>query len=226
MKFKFKFDDKCTVTQLDDGVFSHKGSSAWDIASRSSNTKLGYSCNVELECKAVDQASAFTWWQTTEKVEYANGIIDYLTIMCGHDDKINAKVGMKIKPHVRIGNMGCGGNSTGDHLHIEFGRGRYVGKWYPNKYNIYVLYNAMKFEDVTFADDLNFIRPNFTDVLKRWDTIQFKYAGNSSEIQEPSDEIEKINVDIQELKTSLKTLENSHNDVIEKLNKIKDILGA
>lgn len=178
MKFKFKINGKCRVTQLDHDIVSHQGSTAWDIASAETNKKLPYSVNVPVTCKAVDKNYCFTWWQTDEKVELANGEEDYLTLMFGHDETINAYVGMKIGANVQLGNMGSGGNATGDHVHIEFGKGSYKGKWYANSEGVYVLYNALSFTDTTYMDDLDLQEPIHSNVIPRWEETKakFKYA--------------------------------------------------
>lgn len=178
MKFKFKINGKCRVTQLDHDIVSHQGSTAWDIASAETNKKLPYSVNVPVTCKAVDKNYCFTWWQTDEKVELANGEEDYLTLMFGHDETINAYVGMKIGANVQLGNMGSGGLSSGPHVHIEFGKGTYKGKWYANSEGVYVLYNALAFTDVTYMNDLDLQEPIHSNVIPRWEETKklFKYT--------------------------------------------------
>ena len=181
MKFKFKITGKCRVTQLDHDIVSHQGSTAWDIASAETNTKLSYSVNVPVTCKAVDKNYCFTWWQTDEKVELANGEEDYLTLMFGHDESINAYVGMKIGANVQLGNMGSGGNSTGPHVHCEFGKGTYKGKWYANSEGVYVLYNAISFTDTTYMDDLDLQEPIHSNVIPRWEETKAKFKYTSEE---------------------------------------------
>lgn len=181
MKFKFKITGKCRVTQLDHDIVSHQGSTAWDIASAESNKKLPYSVNVPVTCKAVDKNYCFTWWQTDEKVELANGEEDYLTLMFGHDESINAYVGMKVGANVQLGNMGSGGNATGDHVHIEFGKGEYKGKWYANSEGVYVLYNALAFTDTTYMDDLDLQEPIHSNVIPSWKETKAKFKYTSEE---------------------------------------------
>ena len=232
-KFKFAIDGKCAVTQLDNGSYSHQGSTAWDIASRDTTSELGYSCNVPLQCKAVNKTYAFTWWQSTEKVEFANGEEDYVVIMCGHDNDINAYVGMKISANVRIGNMGKGGNATGTHVHVEFGKGQYKGTWYANSQGVYVLYNAIDFTEATYMDDLNFQTPTASDVKTRWEDVkaEFKYttdtAGGEKTTEEntinASTDTEEV-VDSTDNETSVETEEVENGDeVIDEL--IKEVTG-
>ena len=171
IKFRFKIDGKCVVTQLDNGQYSHQGSTAWDIASKESNKQLSYRVNVPVTCKAVDKTYHFTWWETNDPVEFADGTVDYLTMMFGHDNDINAYVGWSLKANTQLGNMGTGGNASGDHTHVEFGKGKYQGKWYQNSQGVYVLYNAISFTSATYADDLDFQTPTYADVKARWNEV-------------------------------------------------------
>ena len=182
-KFKFKIDGKCIVTQLDNGQYSHQGSTAWDIASKETNKQLSYRVNVPVTCKAVDKTYHFTWWETNEPVEFADGTVDYLTMMFGHDNDINAYVGWSLKANTQLGNMGTGGNASGDHVHIEFGKGKYKGTWYQNSQGVYVLYNAIPFTSATYADDLDFQTPTYADVKARWNEVKakLKYTSENTE---------------------------------------------
>lgn len=155
MKPKLKIHGKCAITQFDHETYSHADAWAYDIESRENDKNLGYSVNVPVVCKAVDKQWAFTWWQTKDKVELPNGDTDYLVFMFGHDNDINAYVGMNINANVRLGNMGTGGIAQGAHVHIEIGKGAYKGKWYKNDKSVYMLYNSQAIYDLIFMDDLD-----------------------------------------------------------------------
>ena len=154
-KVKLKINGKCAITQFDHETYSHAGAWAYDIASCETNKKLAYSVNVPVVCKAVDKTYAFTWWQTKDKVELPNGETDYLVFMFGHDNDINAYVGMNINANVRLGNMGTGGQATGSHVHLEIGKGQFKGKWYKNSEGVYMLYNSEPIYDLIYMDDLD-----------------------------------------------------------------------
>ena len=99
-------------------------------------------------CKIMHTESAsygnWYWIQSTEPVLCANGVIDYMTCMLGHDNKMRHKVGDIIKQGANLCAEGTSGNATGNHCHIEVARGKYVGTWHKNKYGIYMLFNEVK----------------------------------------------------------------------------------
>jgi murein DD-endopeptidase MepM/ murein hydrolase activator NlpD len=84
------------------------------------------------------------WFESLEPVLCANGEVTKLTCMFGHDNKMRHKVGDIIKQGEHLCVEGRSGKATGNHCHMEVGKGEYVGTWYPNQYGIYMIYNAVK----------------------------------------------------------------------------------
>lgn len=144
--------DKLYITQGSNGGYSHKGSTAIDTTSGTVGEKRAYYAPCDLKCVAVDKNYAFVWWQSINKVRFANGKIAYATIMVGHDETINATVGMTVKQGVQLGNLGAGGKATGVHCHIEVSPTQ-EKTWIPNKYGVYILPNQIEFEDAFFMDN-------------------------------------------------------------------------
>lgn len=194
------------VTQYDNGSYSHQGSDAWDITSGTAGIKDAYYAPVDLVCKAIDLNYAFTWWESVNKVKFADGTIDYVTMMFGHDDTINATVGMTIKKGTQIGNMGTGGNATGVHCHIEVAKGQYKGKWYKNSEGVYCLYNSIKFYDAFFMDGVQIINVD-CDKFKYLETENLKEVVNElkSQITELLSEINVLKKNNADLETLINT---------------------
>ena len=144
--------DKLYITQGSNGGYSHKGSTAIDTTSGTVGEKRAYYAPCDLKCVAVDKNYAFVWWQSINKVRFANGKIAYATIMVGHDETINATIGMTVKQGVQLGNLGAGGKATGVHCHIEVSP-THEKTWIPNKYGVYILPNQIEFEDAFFMDN-------------------------------------------------------------------------
>lgn len=143
-------------TQGANDTFSHKGSEANDIRGKEPGIRYPYYAPVDVVCVNVDKKYAFVWWQSVNKVRLADGSINYITILCGHDDTIDCYNGQVIKQGVQIGNMGNGGNATGVHCHIEVGIGKHKS-WFPNKFGIYIIPNQIPLEKVFFMDNTNII---------------------------------------------------------------------
>ena len=194
------------VTQYDNGSYSHQGSDAWDITSGTAGIKDPYFAPCDLVCKAIDLNYAFTWWQSVNKVKFADGTIDYVTLMFGHDEVINATVGMTIKKGTQIGNMGTGGSATGVHCHIEVAKGQYKGKWYKNSDGVYCLYNSIKFYDAFFMDNVQIINVD-CDKFKYLETENLKEAVKKlqSKITELTSEIDVLKKNNSELETLINT---------------------
>lgn len=144
--------DKLYITQGSNGGYSHRGSTAIDTTSGVVGEKRAYYAPCDLKCVAVNKNYAFVWWQSINKVRFANGKIAYATIMVGHDETINATVGMTIKQGVQLGNLGAGGTATGVHCHIEVSPTQ-EKTWIPNRYGVYILPNQIEFEDAFFMDN-------------------------------------------------------------------------
>ena len=120
------------ITQGMNGSYSHKGDLAID---------MGYACEwlrapftgvikrKYANCNAV-------WLESCEKVEYADGTKDYMTVLTIHDNDIsNLKVGQVIKQGDVYYQPGTKGNATGSHIHISICKGKFSGTgWYKNKY--------------------------------------------------------------------------------------------
>lgn len=223
LKCPFK---KMCITQFDNGEVSHKGSDAWDISTGVAGVKAPYYAPCDVVCMAVEKSSASVWWQSKEKVKFADGTIDYMTIMCVHDNTINQTVGMEIKKGVQIGNMGDGGNAAGVHCHIEVAKGKYVGKYYKNSYGVYCLYNTCKFYDAFFMDDVEIVdysNPND----ERWADLntakeKFKYLTNSEEPTEPTEDIEVLKEEIELLSAQIKALESDKAKLEEEYSNYKN----
>lgn len=123
--------DNLYISQGMNGTFSHKGDLAIDITNCSylKAPFTGIIKRIYENCNAV-------WLESKEKVEYADGTIDYMTIMTLHDNDIsNLKVGKEIKQGEIYYHPGIKGNATGSHIHMSICRGKFTGNgWYKNTY--------------------------------------------------------------------------------------------
>lgn len=67
-------------------------------------------------------------WQSVNQVHFADGSIDYLGIIVYHDNDIAngtySPIGTIISQGQIFNRSGTGGNVTGDHVHLETGKGQ------------------------------------------------------------------------------------------------------
>lgn len=143
-------------TQGANESFSHKGSEANDIIGKEAGIKYPYYAPVSVKCININRKYAFVWWQSINKVRLADGSIDYVTFLCGHDNTIDCYIGQVVNQGQQLGNMGNAGNAKGIHAHIEVGRGIQT-TWIPNKYGVYCIPNQIPLEKVFFMDNTNIL---------------------------------------------------------------------
>ena len=74
------------------------------------------------------------WLESSEPVIYPDGTVDYMTMMFAHDNDVsNLFVGKTINRGERFYEEGRKGNASGNHVHMECGRGKFTGSgWHLN----------------------------------------------------------------------------------------------
>lgn len=143
---------KLKVTQGMNGSYSHKGDLAIDMGSSCSYLKAPFTGVIKRIYKPVNAV----WLQSKEKVLYADGTRDYMTIMTIHDNDVsNLKKGQVIKKGEKYYQPGKKGKVTGSHIHIAVGKGKFkLNGWKKGKYQpkikdyAWIIYNQY---DITKA---------------------------------------------------------------------------
>lgn len=167
------------ITQGSNSNFSHHGIMANDVRGLESGVRYPYYAPCTCKCLKTYPESGQVMWQSTSKVRFANGRIDFATFMTAHDDSMNAKIGKTVVPQgAQLGNMGSRGVGTGIHCHIEVSQSndtswtkkssfQYNGKTYP----IYGFNNEYDLDDCYFVDDTNILY----GMGGNWKTAKEKY---------------------------------------------------
>lgn len=148
----------CNITQGDfEGT--HAGTYAVDLAGKDTGRDLFYA-PFSVVCKAIDSVNGnAVWWESQNKVRFADGTIDYATIMIVHDNSLGGiYVGAKYKQGIQIAQEGTAGKATGNHLHFEIAKGKYDHMYDQNSYGTYHLPNNMPMENACFMDNTEIIR--------------------------------------------------------------------
>ena len=123
--------DVLYISQNMNSNFSHNGDLAIDI-SKLKYLKAPFTGTIKRKysnCNGI-------WLESLNKVEYADGTIDYMTIMTLHDNDVSdLYINKKIKQSEIYYQPGVKGNVTGSHIHIAVGRGKFKGTGcYKGKY--------------------------------------------------------------------------------------------
>lgn len=146
--------NELNITQRMNEKFSHDGDLAIDISKSCKNLKAPF----DLVIKRIYTPCNAIFCESLERVEYADGTIDYMNILLIHDDDIkDLKVGMKIKQGTTFYQPGKKGKAKGSHIHIACARGKYL-KWirglYQPKVKTYawILPKQKEINDCLFLD--------------------------------------------------------------------------
>lgn len=125
--------DVLNISQGMNGNYSHQGDLALDIID-CTFFKAPFTGIV----KRIYTNNNTVWLESLEKVEYADGTVDYMTIMTMHDNDVsNLKVGQTIKQGEIYYEPGIKGKATGSHIHVAVGKGKFTGNgWYQGQYQI------------------------------------------------------------------------------------------
>ena len=134
---------------------SHIDSYAIDEAGQDSNISTLYAPFTGIIKKIYLEDANEVWLESIEPVEYPDGTIDYMTIMFAHSNDVsNLFVGKKIKRKEPFYSEGTKGNTTGNHCHIECGKGKFIGTgWYKNNGGSYSINNKKKPEECLWIDE-------------------------------------------------------------------------
>jgi len=165
--------DYLNISQKANDSFSHQGDKAIDLAGKDNGID-SFKAPFTGVIKRIYTNVNAVWLESIDKVKYADGTVDYMTILTMHDDDISdLKVGKIIKQGEIYYDEGRKGYTTGNHIHLAIGKGKFLGSgWYQNQYGNYVInnqYDVYKalylFNGVKVINDggYNFIR---TDLLK------------------------------------------------------------
>ena len=164
---------------------THKDSYAIDNAGQDTGISNIYAPFTGIIKKIYSNDANEVWLESIDKVEYPDRTIDYMTILFAHDNDISDLfVGKKINQGEIFYQEGTKGNATGNHCHIECGKGRFDGTgWYKNKSGFWSINNSKKPEECLWIEEK-------TKIL---DSHNYKFKKISTAT------VEKENIDIQQV---------------------------
>lgn len=149
------------------------------------------------------------WLESIEPVEYADGTIDYMTIMFAHcNDISHLYVGQQIEQGQVFYYEGTFGKAYGNHCHFECGKGKFIGTgWYQDENGWNINNNKLVTECLWVDDTYNII-----------DTrgLEFKhvvnYIGHPVTRDEYKDQLEVV-------ADSLRARNSANGDILGYINK-------
>lgn len=151
------------ITQGNNGSYSHQGVNALDLAGYKGGCSPLYA-PFDVVCVGVDgpDLGNAVFWQSQNKVRFADGTIDYATIMIIHDNNLDGiRAGVKYSQGTQIANAGTAGRATGNHNHFEIAKGKFTHKYDLNqKTKVYHLPNSISADKCCFVDKTDIINGN------------------------------------------------------------------
>lgn len=182
------------ITQGNNGQYSHQGANALDLAGKDTGRDLLYA-PFDVRCVATGDRNTegnAAFWQSVNQVRYADGTVDYATIMVLHDNSLNGIYpGATYKQGAQIGQEGTAGNATGNHNHFEIAKGKFTHKYDLNKFGIYHLPRSISADQACFVDGTTILNANGMKWKKLAD-VQVGGASNGTVLNEiPNDFIKE-----------------------------------
>ena len=95
------------------------------------------------------------WLESLEPVIYPDGTVDYMTMLFAHDNDVsNLFVGKVIAKGERFYEEGTKGNASGNHVHMECGKGKFSGSgWHQNNSGYWSINNGKNPTECLWIDD-------------------------------------------------------------------------
>ncbi|MCQ2423708.1 MAG: M23 family metallopeptidase [Clostridia bacterium] len=116
------------ITQGAYDGYSHAEQNAIDVTIPGKRAFAPFTAKVVRIDTAYEACNA-VWIQSCEPVLYADGTLDYMTVIFMHDDSIrDLSVGQVIMQGQYFYDMGTAGNASGAHIHIAVLRGAFTKK--------------------------------------------------------------------------------------------------
>lgn len=148
------------ITQGVYGSYSHKGVKAMDLGGKDTRIDDAFAPFTGV-VKKIYPSGNTVWLESVNKVWYADGTLDYMTVMFTHDNDVSdLYVGKVIPKGTIFYQEGTKGNATGNHIHLECGRGKFTGTgWYKNSQGKWTInnsilpYDAFSLQDSTIVLD-------------------------------------------------------------------------
>ena len=168
-------------------INTHIDSYAIDEAGIDSNISTLHAPFTGIIKKIYPQDANEVWLESIAPVEYPDGTIDYMTILFAHSNDIsNLFVGQKINRDQPFYAEGTKGMATGNHCHIECGKGKFTGTgWHKNNNGNYTINNSKKPEECLWIDNsISIINSN---------NLEFKRITENSQEETLSDNTDSKN---------------------------------
>ena len=116
------------VTQGAYDTYSHQKQNALDITTKNKSVYAPFTGKIVRIDRGYSRYNT-VWLQSCDKVVYADGSVEYMTVVFMHDNNVSdLSVGQIVGQGEYFYDMGVAGGATGSHVHIACIRGKYNSK--------------------------------------------------------------------------------------------------
>ncbi len=113
------------ITQGYYDSYSHQKQNALDITTKQDGVYAPFTGSIVRIDRGYSRFNT-VWLESAEKVVYADGTVDYMTVVFMHDNNVsNLFVGQVVSQGEYFYDAGVAGGATGPHVHVACIRGRY-----------------------------------------------------------------------------------------------------
>lgn len=182
------------VTQGMNGSYSHKGDLAIDIGKACEYLKAPFTGVI----KRIYESCNAVWLESVDKVKYADGTEDYMTMMVLHDNSVTSLyVGKVIKQGEIFYQPGIKGKVTGPHIHMSVGKGKFTGNgWAKNSYGNWPINNQYDITKALFVHtDVKQTNPMYD-----WKETNTLIVDNITKNVERDESMEQVEVLVEQLR--------------------------
>ena len=139
LEFALYPSDTLCITQGAYDSYSHRRQNALDLTTSNGSVYAPFTGEIVRIDRGYSRYNT-VWLQSCDKVVYADGTSDYMTVIFMHDNNVaDLKVGQIVAQGEYFYDCGVAGGATGSHVHIAVYRGKYVvGSSLTGSGNVYV----------------------------------------------------------------------------------------
>ena len=167
------------ITQGVNGQYSHQGTYAIDNAGKDACIDdVVAPCTMTIKYKDSAKNGNAVFAQSVDKVQFADGTIDYATFMFIHcDDTSHLRVGQTIKQSEVFYREGTAGQAIGNHCHIEVAKGQYTKPYVKNAQGRFMLPQSVHPASAFFIDGCivkngcDYVWKKTTDKITCWISV-------------------------------------------------------
>lgn len=167
------------ITQGVNGQYSHQGTYAIDNAGKDTSIDDVYApCTMICRYKDVPVNGNACFFESVDKVQFADGTIDYATFMFIHcNDVSHLHLGQTIKQGDVFYREGTAGQATGNHCHIEVAKGSYDKPYVKNAQGRFMLpasvhpASAFYVDGCTVKNGAGYPWKKSTDKITNWVSV-------------------------------------------------------